>query len=374
MEQVIYMKKVADMNYDKFMRQGRADAGHNGPHGHKDSPVRNTAHYLIIYSYLYKTTKEEKYLELAGKLAEYIFLEASKSKSGAIECMLTDRFDHLNGLIGQGWVIEGLLYYYDLTKDQRCIEVSRQLFYAQKYDYNLHLWHRIELDGRNIGIDPTYNHNIWFAACASKLLDYGEDIELKNILTDLLVEGTKRDFRIYSNGLLYHSVVPAETLIPKFKLKRNIKRILYPVKFLNQKKFDYQYIEKAYHLFDLYGFCILEEKFPDLPIFSSEKYKKARSFALDIENINKMCGAGKKDGKFNAFFYSYNTPAFEFPYLSLHFGEVNYKKYSELFEIQKKMMYSKDNDDFTVNNPDLISFQARTYEIIRFCDLIDMNS
>ena len=57
-EQEIYMRKIADMHYDRFLSQGYATAGHNGPHGHIDTPVRNTSHYLVIYNYLYKSSND----------------------------------------------------------------------------------------------------------------------------------------------------------------------------------------------------------------------------------------------------------------------------------------------------------------------------
>ena len=69
-QQEIYMKRIADMNYEQFLHQGYATAGHNGPHGHIDTPVRNTSHYLIIYSYLFKITKENKYMEICKVFAE----------------------------------------------------------------------------------------------------------------------------------------------------------------------------------------------------------------------------------------------------------------------------------------------------------------
>lgn len=127
-QQEKYMRMVADLNYEKFYEQGFATAGHNGPHGHVDTPVRNTSHYLIIYTYLYKKSCSEKYLRICRKFADYLCKCQSLSKSGAIKCMESDFFDHLNGLIGQGWVIEALIYYYEVSHDERCIEAAKESF------------------------------------------------------------------------------------------------------------------------------------------------------------------------------------------------------------------------------------------------------
>ena len=67
-----YMRYIAERNYDRFFSQGYATPGHNGPHGHQDTPVRNTAHYLIIYSYLFKNTSSKKYCDICKKFADYL--------------------------------------------------------------------------------------------------------------------------------------------------------------------------------------------------------------------------------------------------------------------------------------------------------------
>lgn len=372
MEQQKYMEEVAEKYYERFNNQGYADAGNNGPHGHEDTPVRNTSHFLIIYSYMYKKYKKEKYLEICKKFADYICSESDKTKNGSVQCMVTDKFDHLNGLIGQGWAIEALLYYYDISDESKYLDYACKIFYSQKYDYKLHLWHRIEIDGKDIGIDPTYNHNIWFAACSSKILDYKYDAELKKIIDDLMINGTKRDFRIYKNGLLKHSVKIAPKKSIMIRIKKAIKFILYPVRKLNLRKLDTKYMERAYHVFDMYGFCILEEIFPQYEIFSSIKYKKAKEYALDIKKMNSdynvFSAIENNNGKFNVFSYSYNSLAFEFPYVSSCIGNENMTIYSELYDIQCKLMYDEKEKNFSRHNPDVVTFDARTYEIIRYLE------
>ena len=372
LQQEEYMDYIADKYYQKYYDQGYADAGHNGPHGHKDTPVRNTSHYLVIYSYLYKKTNDEKYRLICEKFADYICKESDKTSNGAVQCMTTDRFDHLNGLIGQGWAIEGLLYYYEISKNEKYLNYASKIFYSQKYDYNIHLWHRIEIDGKDIGIDKTYNHNIWFAACAAKILDFKEDKELEKILDDLLIAGADRDFRIYSNGLLKHSVNFEQVDKEKLSIKEIIKFFLYPLRQYDLKKLDTKYMEKAYHIFDFYGFCILEERFPNYKLFSSQNYSKAKEYASNYKKLNKEYGvqrAIKKNANtFNMYSYSYNSMAFEYPYVSCFLNLDNKEIFNELFEIQKKLMFEEKTKEFTKNNPDINTFNARTYEIIRYLD------
>ena len=371
-----YMEFVAEKYYKEFFSQGFATPGHNGPHGHIDTPIRNTGNFLMIYTYLYKKNKDSKYLELCKKFAKYICEEAKKSKNGAIKCMTTNKFNYLNGLVGQAWAIEALLYYYGISYDVECLETACKIFYAQKYDYDLHIWRLQDIDGKDIGISRTYNHNVWFIACASKILEYKEDAEILNIVNDFLTKGVKRDFRIYSNGLLKHLVKIAENYYEVLNWKSIIRFFLYPLRKINLRKLDTRYIEKGYHVFDMYGFCMLEERFPNYDFFSSKKYKKAINYALNYKKLNKELNIYKaikhKNNNFNIYSYTYNSLAFEYPYVSSFFGKKDYKIYKELYEIQCELMYDADTKLFSKYNPDQITFDGKTSEIIKFLEMEDL--
>lgn len=372
MRQEEYMYKVAETNYNRFYKQGFATAGHNGPHGHIDTPVRNTSHYLIIYSYLYKKTKDKKYIMICEKFVDYLINVQISSKSGAMHCMISDSFDHLNGLIGQGWVIEALLYYYEIFKDEKCLNTAKSIFYSQKYDWKLHLWHRIELDGSDIGIDPTYNHHVWFAASSYKLADFCKDDLIDKIIRDFLLYGSERDFQVYQNdGLLKHHVNLNTQILNVVKWKRFIKKILTPISFFNSRKFDFKYMEYAYHIFDLYGFCILKEKYGDLPLFSSKKYIEAEACAKNINYLNRKNGIDRyiNYGKpFNVYSYSYNSLCFEYPFVVKKCRFNNPSIVDRLFDIQTKLMWDDTTGMFTKNQPDIETWNARTYEIIRYLE------
>ena len=365
-----YISYIANGNYERFFELGHAIEGHNGPHGHMDTPVRNTAHYLIIYSYLFSKTNDEKYKEISEKFANYLCEMQKKTISGAIECMKNDSFDRLNGLIGQAWVIEALVYYYEKFQDNSRLEVAKEIFYSQEYDYSMHVWHRIELDGRNIGIDNAYNHQVMFAAASCKLADYCNDPEIDRIIRDFL-NNTERDFNIYNNGLLKHSINIKSPEIKKAKIKKIIKFCLTPLKFFDSKFFDAKYIERAYHIFDIYCFSILSERYSDLPLFNSDKYKKAVKYALDIEHYNKDNGVDQylKTGRlFNVYSYSYNSPVFEYPYIAINNGFDDEALFNSIYDTQEKLMLDKQTGMFSRNNPDLETWNARAYEIIRYLE------
>lgn len=361
-----YMETIARRNYPKFLEQGYATAGHNGPHGHLDTPVRNTAHYLIIYSYLYKKYREEKFSVICNVFFKYLSEQQKKSKSGAIQCMITDKFDKLNGLIGQGWVIEALIYYYETFGNADALDVARSIFYSQKYDWSKHLWHRIELDGSDIGIDITSNHNVWFAGCSYKLAEYCGDPKIDETISDFLIKGEDVILNVYKTGLLVHTVECDDPMLNKGKWKEVIRTLCFPLKCVAPRKFDAKYINYGYHIFDIYGFTILKEKYGDFPIFNNEKYKKSLYYLQDITTLlkrNKVYSS-----RSNVFFFPYNNPAFEWPYVAYKNGIFDENVLHQLWDIQMKLMYNPETDDMSRMNPDIETWNARTYEIIRFLE------
>ena len=362
-----YMEKVARMNLERFIEQGYATAGHNGPHGHKDTPVRNTAHYLIIYSYLFKKYGEEQFAKVCHLFFDYLKDCQEQTKSGAIQCMITDRFDHLNGLIGQGWVIEALIYYYETFKIDEALIIAKRIFESQHYNWDKHLWHRIELDGSDIGIDTTSNHNVWFAGCSYKLAKYCNAPEIDTIIRDFLTKGQKIVLNTYSSGLMVHPVVCDD---PQFKVgrwKRVVRRFLSPLKALNPRKLDLHYMEYAYHLYDMYGYSILKAEYGDLPLYSGDDYKKASSFASNVQKLLHL-NHTKSEEKTNVYFYPYNTPAFEWPYVAKINGFYSKELDEKLWSVQNDLMFDSNSGLMSKNNPDIETWNARTYEIIRFIE------
>ena len=366
-----YLEYIAEGNYARFKEIGYAVPGHNGPHGHIDTPVRNTAHYLIIYAYLYKKTKNNKYKEICDMFLDYLFEKQKESSSGAIKCMENSSFDHLNGLIGQAWVIEALIYYYETFGNEKCLSVAEDIFNSQKYNYDLHVWERVELDGTNIGVDNAYNHQVWFAACSYKLADYLKKNEIDQVIRDFLINGTKRDFRIYADGTLRHQVAISSKSMRKEGIKRMVKICLTPLKRKNPRRYDYKYIERAYHIFDMYGFSILKEKYHELPLFHSKKYKLALDKALNIVEYNRDNNAVSKESSINVYSYSYNSPAFEYSFLAQMNNAYDEKMDSLAFRTQKMVMLDEKNGLFSRNNPDIETWNARTYEVVRYLDLME---
>ena len=315
------VKCIADKELIVISKNGKATAGKNGPYNCEDTNIRNSAHWIKIYKFLLKLTEKRKYYNVIKLLGDYLAEEQNYGTSGAITCMHGNKMDHLNGTIGQGWAIEGLICAYECIKDEKFLDKAKQIYLTPEYNYDLHAWERVELDGKNIGIDKVFNHQLWFAANSAFIFRFIEDADLRAPLDDF-VQNIDKLFSIYKDGLLKHYIVGFED-DNKTKIKILLKKITAPLKFFDQR-FDNKSFERGYHLFDLYGFALLYENYSDALVFNSDKFRKAVSYGMDIDRINKDINAEStlkyKYSKINSYAYPYNSPAFEYPFIDYTFN------------------------------------------------------
>lgn len=355
--------------------ENHAKCGRNGPYGHADTPTRNTAHWLIVLSYLWENTKDSRYFNKAIEYADYLYGIQKSSVSGAVKCMENTKFDHMNGLMGQAWYIEAMIEASMMAGDKKYYQSARDVFFVPVYNWSDHMWERIELDGSNIGYDKTFNHQLWFAAAGSLLLEYEEDSEIERIVGDYL-SGCCVHFQTHPDGLIKHYgdlPDPYEHHGFTAKIKSILKKtILKPMRRIDPNKFDIDSYERAYHLFNLYGFAILYKRFAEHPFFKSESFKKSVKYGLNIEvlndffNINRFVSDGIRC-KMNKFAYAYNSPAFEYPYISEVFaGNTDMTGVNRLFLLQVKSTFDESTSSFSRNNNDGVTLTARIYELVRF--------
>jgi hypothetical protein len=374
-----FIKDVADANLRRFVDFGCAVAGNNGPYRYEDTNVRNTGHWLIIYTFLWKKYKIESYKVIAERFGDYLIEEQKKSKSGAIKCMLGDKFDHLNGLIGQAWVIEALIYAFNAYGDNKYLECAIKIFNSQEFDNKVGYWQRVELDATNIGYDPTLNHQVWFVIAGLMILKEREIVHIREQVNIFLNRLENDYFGVYPDGLIKHYGVKGRPnkLPLNIRLKIAIKDLCYPMRKINPNKYDSKTQEKGYHLFELYGYAVMKQYIPDYKLYKKAEFMKAVSFAIDTQKLNEMLNISPVlQGKIapltgmNRFAYGYNSPAFEYPLVKkMFFSHQNDKAEKELFDIQVKLTYDSEKHMFSKNNYDPETLTARLYECVRYCEL-----
>jgi len=376
------VKQVADKEMLYICEHGYARAGVNGPYHNEDTAVRNSAHWITTYSYLYSITGNRQYYETAKTLSEFLLKEENYGSSGSI-CARTDaRFDHTNGLIGQAWVIEGLIAAAELFDSNLYYEKALNLFGVQHFNPYNNLWEVTDCDGTK-DFDLTFNHQLWFAASGAMILEY----EAKNKINTsawiddqikcFLSASEKEYFNVKENGCIVHVVnykktsSETEYSVELQKKRKNKSFKTRPMDVIRKKITDKlssfsftEGLEEGYHIFDLYGFALLKNSYGEHPLFKSDKLRRALSYALDTDKLLELrnsCGGSP----FNKFAFGYNSPAFEYPFVAYSFRqEINQDLEDELFQFQIDNTYAE--NEFSQNCEDPNTLGARVYELVRY--------
>ncbi len=360
----------ADANYEKCFALGHALPGCNGPYHCQDTSVRNTGHWLITYIYLWKTTGQEKYKAIALKFARYLVEKQAKSASGAIECMSGNGADHLNGLIGQAWTIEALVYAYQAFGTEEYLDCAFRIYRSQRFDASSGFWARTEPDGTQLGFDFTVNHQVWFCIAGLLLLSCREDEEIRK-QTNLHIRRLEKEyFGIHKSGLIRHfgaMKVPRPAFV-KLYIKQYIKYLGLRMGIFDQKKFDICVQEEGYHLFELYGYAMMAQLKKDAFLFSKPAFKKALAYGLDMRALNEKLAISFPKAM-NKYAYGYNAPGFELPLAEWAFtGQVDENRLGETLQWQVNLTYNPETHMFDRNTADPETLTARLYELVRYFD------
>ena len=365
---LIYFSDQALADPGKYIQPG-----HNGQYNDPETPVRNYGHWLMTFSKCFELTAEQIYLNKIKELAEYLISDEARPYGYSFHHRSKESKDKCNGLIGQAWTFESLACASIVLNDSKYVEVAEEVFFQHQYDYNLGLWNRLEIDGTILSIDPTFNHQLWFAASAS-LLNTPRQKEITERISrflDLLSD----NLSVLNNGLIYH---PIENQIRGNKLKFfrtfNIKRIINNLFHIfgirngdnydgireNRERMIYKSI--GYHQFNMYGFAMLEETIPDHKFWESTEFDKSVDYLLSDEFKNGISN--------NIYGFAYNPPGFEVPYALSVLTDVSE---NELVDISSWWVneqfircYNTKTRLMDRNTEDPLTHTARIYELTRF--------
>ncbi len=374
------IKEIADVNIEYILNHKNARAGVNGPYKNRDTEIRNCCHWIITYSYLWKITKIQKYYQVIEILTDFILKKKNYGVSGSVYARKDERFDKTNGLIGQAWVIEGLVKSYEVLGNTSCLIKAKELFFNQPFNKNKKLWDVRDCNG-DICYDMTFNHQLWFAAAGAMILDHEYNQKIDNMIKLFLNEANNCTFLTHENGLIKHEVNYVLSDLEKNNIqfiekKRKIETFkANPVKVITKKlrnlfsKVNFvEGLEQGYHLFDLYGFALLYDRYCDEPIFQSEKVKQAIIFGCESNLVLDLMNQ-KNENMYNKFSWAYNSPAFEYPYVNLILNKkVDDNLNKRLLEFQIINFYDKSKKSFCRNCNDPITLDARIYELVRYLE------
>lgn len=372
----LLLKESADARYEQFLQWGHAAPGNNGPYGSKDTPVRNTGHWLIIYAYLWKRTGYYHYRKIAEIFAKYLLSIQSRSQSGAIPCMEEGGQDSLNGLIGQAWTIEALVYAYQTLGHKKYLRCAIQIFKSQKFDYRTGFWKRVEPDGKILDYDMTLNHQVWFGMSGRMILSCIEDRRIREQVERHFDRVHKEYFGIHADGLIRHfgAMKRLRKSFLALYTKQYIKYAGLTTGLLKEDKVDIMKQEQGYHVFELYGYARLAMLDPDYPLFRTKAFSKALRYGMRMGTLNRKLGIDDPD-TMNRYAYGYNSPAFEWPLVQLIFRKKTDKdKVTSLLKIQKKLTYNEKTKMFDRHTDDPETLTARLYEYVYYLENLERNN
>lgn len=336
-----------------------AEAGNNGPYHQKETSLRNTAHWIITFAYMYRKTGEKDYQEIVSRFAKSIVCDIESSPNGVVRCFCEGEKSSVNGLIGFAWIIEGLVAAYNTLHEEAILKAAERLYLSQPYNKRVHTWEVVDVDGKNLGTDVAFNHSLWYCLAAAKLQQVKTNKAIELQIQDYL-EHVDKHFLIYKNGLISHFDVWGGQW--QFNLKMRIKKWICAVTktglpWRNWNSVEY---ERAYHLFSMYAFALLYHLYPDIEFFQSRKFLKIKAYGLDKSNFITF-------PQMNTYAYGYNSPAYELPLVEYIFGNgMAEEREAECFQYHMKYNWDDRSGKYTLNVPDQETLNARIYEIVQY--------
>ncbi len=366
--------QVVNSNIGNILDGESISPGHNGPYYDEETDVRNTAHWIMLCACCFVLSNEERYKIAVRNLANRLYDSPFLCKNFVYISRYSKK-DSINGTVGPAWIIEGLVKASEILHDDKYVNLAIKVFKSQKFIEKNSLWTRINENGRDIGFDLTYNHELWFAAAGSIIIDYCYDEAIDAQINSFLSMSIK-GVRVLPDGILNHYV---DTWVG---MKRAISfNKQYYIKLLNdvRNKPSMRYKEEGYHLFSMYAFAILYKRYGSHPFFKCKKFLKAlditfnKRFIEKLEHANPMLDGTHITKKsilhtLNAYAYPYNAPGFELPYIAKVFypSDANIANESaEAFDKQISLTYDPDKKIFCRNTEDERVLTARLYELTR---------
>lgn len=366
--------EIAENSIKLHNENGSFLPGHNGPYYDSETPVRNSGHWLITFSKCYKLTNKGKYKDKVYQIAEYLISKDSRPYEYSFYHRNKKGKDKCNGVIGQAWTFEALAEATKILEDTKYVLLAEEVFFRHPFNEEYGLWHCLEIDGQILPIDSTFNHQLWFAACASLIKSQRSNETLRRI--EKFISMLPQNLTIMENGMIFHSIerlfkvnsincnIENERLMKKTKkILKILRNFILNKRILTEKEiYDKEiYRSIGYHSFNMYAFSILKSQIPKHQFWESELMERSINFLLSNEYNSLL--------ENNKYAFPYNPPGFEIPY-SLYI--LKGMKREEFIEISKYWINKQFNKCFNKesfmmdrNTKDYLTHTARIYELTR---------
>jgi len=229
----------------------------NGPYKDKETPLRTLSHLLKINSYLFKETGDVEYKVRASQL----LLLAKDLTSDFTELIFREKKgkDSSNGLIGPAWLLEGLLHAGKNFQDPVYEDAAIKVYALFEFDKKNKVW--LFPDKNKMVIDPTFNHQLWFATQAMKLGCKNAELFLTHFIPKIKIH----------NGVIFH-LTPLSIGFNVESLRQYLRYLKYRNKLIIKST--------AYNAFNLLALsdCYLLNK--ELDVWTSKNFEKLKELNI----------------------------------------------------------------------------------------------
>lgn len=349
---------ITACNYiiSKQRSDGSFEPGWNGPYKDPETPVRNTAHWLISLLKAYDLTGSHEFKHAAIKAADYLISPGTCPMNGSFYCRKNPQKDFSNGLIGQAWAIEALVIAAERLENEAYLKKALEVFEKHYFNEDLGLWRILNVDGSYNVIDMTFNHQLWFALAGAMLTSYCQSKNVAAKVIRFLDKANESNFTVANNGRIIHAVRYSSLVrrVGKFVLKS-----YRPERIIIEKGMA-RHKEIGYHGFNLYAFAVLKPLLPKHIFWKNKSLKKSLTYINDkyfFKSLEK-----------NKYAYPYNPSGFEIALAIERFSEyINPSVHSPEWWVNKQMACCLDRDSYlmTQNTMDPVTLAARLYEATR---------
>ncbi len=339
------------------LRLQRADGslppGRNGPYGDPETPVRNTAHWLVLFATTCFRGGEPRLREAALRAARFLASPEVRPAGASFLCRTRAGKDACNGLVGQAWAIEALAEAAACLDAEPLAKLAETVFLRHPFDARTGLWTRVEVDGTLLGPDWTLNHQLWFAAAGAVLAplaaaEVGERVRA-------FLSALPRSLALHRDGAVRHAVslTAAARAAPRVALRLARARI----------RGGAALREKAvgYHAFNLHALAILRARVPDHGFFSSARLERAWRFAGSE--------AFRAAAEGNRFAWPYNPTGLEMALALEVFAPGSRGEQERWVAEQLRRHFDPTTQLLARATPDPATLAARLYEAARLGDL-----
>jgi hypothetical protein len=348
--------KSAQTGLKELDNDGAMPPGHNGPHHDPETPVRNTSHWLIIYLKAYDLSKDTRFKEAARACLNYLLSNEARPGQATYYHRKNPKKDFSNGIIGQAWTLEALVYSSCFFDDTRILQTAENVFNLHPYDYTVQAWKIVNPDGAILGYDRTFNHQLWFASIGSELVRLGVSSAEKPVYH--FIQHLHKNIEFYSDGVIKHYPY-AYSYPPGWRktagrLKKRVESIFRPK--------DSSYLHSVgYHAFNTYALSVIYDFVPESVFFKKGSYSKNLE-VFDSKNFQESLSVAE-------FGFPYNPPGIEIAVSiqSLQKMNGNEPGKSQQFWLNEQFAKNFDFTSYTMtrNTPDPKTYQARLYELYR---------